>query len=644
MKPFLFIFILLIPELFQVARAQDLVDHTAIQNELKGENAVFLKRKESAEIFFDKEQLKIRTKVMEDLLILNDKGSIYNERSVYFSHFQEIKDLDAKTLIPEGKSYRTVRVSDFTKKNDVSSGVFYDDHQAINFTFPGLKAGARAIYSYEEIQAEPRFFGIFFFGSYIDSKEAELEVLVPSNVKIKYRLFGSGTEKVVFKEIKTKKYTILSWKAKDMKKFDTAPGAPNIRYHTPHIILYVDEYTNDDKTTKLLSDASHLYKWYRSLVKDLNKTDDEGMKKLVDSLTFGLKDDLARVKAIFYWIQDNIKYVAFEDGLGGFVPREAVKVCEKRYGDCKDMASIINQMLHLAGIRSYLTWIGSRDVPYTYDQVPTPQSDNHMITTWISPDNKYYFLDATGKNAPIDMYTSMIQGKEALIGMDEENCVVVTIPEVPKERNIVIDYVSLLIEGSELKGSGGYAAEGYEKIRFGERLQNMNDADKVKYLKSYLQKGNNKFSADSLTYENLKDRTLPLLMKYYFTLPDYLKINGEEIYVNLHIDKTNQNAILDPEKRTVGLELDFKSVDKHITKIRIPQGYEASFIPPDVLYEGKKFGIRVQYIQKEGYVILEKVLTTDILLIQPSDFPEWNKMIKMLNMAYNESIILKKKK
>jgi hypothetical protein len=27
-----------------------------------------------------------------------------------------------------------------------------------------------------------------------------------------------------------------------------------------------------------------------------------------------------KVKAIFYWVQNNIRYIAFEDGIAGFLP------------------------------------------------------------------------------------------------------------------------------------------------------------------------------------------------------------------------------------------------------------------------------------------------------------------------------------
>ena len=85
------------------------------------------------------------------------------------------------------------------------------------------------------------------------------------------------------------------------------------------------------------------------------------------------KDDKARL--IFNWVQDNIKYVAFEDGMGGFIPRPAASVCHKRYGDCKDMASIITDMLRYAGIKGNITWVGSDELPYDYTEI----ADGHIF-------------------------------------------------------------------------------------------------------------------------------------------------------------------------------------------------------------------------------------------------------------------------
>ena len=73
-----------------------------------------------------------------------------------------------------------------------------------------------------------------------------------------------------------------------------------------------------------------LYSWYYSLVENINKEEtDPALIKLVEELTKGKESDIEKVKAIYYWTQQNIKYIAFEYALGGFIPREANEVFQK---------------------------------------------------------------------------------------------------------------------------------------------------------------------------------------------------------------------------------------------------------------------------------------------------------------------------
>ena len=102
------------------------------------------------------------------------------------------------------------------------------------------------------------------------------------------------------------------------------------------------------------------------------------------------------------------------------------------------MANLIVNMLKLAGVKAYHTWIGTRDLPYKYSKVPTPLVDNHMIATYISADKQYYFLDATSDHTPFGLPSSMIQGKEALIGLDPTHYEVKMIPEIAKEKNVMV--------------------------------------------------------------------------------------------------------------------------------------------------------------------------------------------------------------
>jgi transglutaminase-like putative cysteine protease len=52
-------------------------------------------------------------------------------------------------------------------------------------------------------------------------------------------------------------------------------------------------------------------------------------------------------------VQHDIRYVAIELGIGAQQPHPASDVFTKRYGDCKDKATLLSSILKEIGVDSY---------------------------------------------------------------------------------------------------------------------------------------------------------------------------------------------------------------------------------------------------------------------------------------------------
>ncbi|MTI29282.1 transglutaminase domain-containing protein, partial [Xanthovirga aplysinae] len=245
-----------------------------------------------------------------------------------------------------------------------------------------------------------------------------------------------------------------SWNSKHVPKIELEENSPSLSYYAPHIIYYITEAKNNEINQNYLGEVEDLYAWYATFTQNLGKNKGKNLQNVVNQLTEGVVEEEEKVKRIYYWVQDHIKYIAFEEGMRGFIPHEANLVLEKKYGDCKDMANIIHQMLKIAGVESYLTWVGSREKPYDYTTIATPIVDDHMITVWKNLKGEVVFLDATSKYTPFGFPSSMIQGKQALVGISKEDFEVVRIPIITKNENLVADSSFLRLVGDELVGEG----------------------------------------------------------------------------------------------------------------------------------------------------------------------------------------------
>jgi hypothetical protein len=262
---------------------------------------------------------------------------------------------------------------------------------------------------------------------------------------------GANTDQITFSEKKANGKKTYSWKAENLPANLYEEDAPAIAYYAPHVMVYIHEAAIDGKSTTYLGDVSHLYDWYCSMLKNINKSDNKQLQTLAKEITKDCKTDKDKVRSIFQWVQTNIRYIAIEDGWGGFIPTDASEVYIKRYGDCKGMANLTKELLAQAGISSNLTWIGTRSLPYVYQQMPAPIADNHMIVS-VELDKQTIFLDATDSYVPFGMPTSMIQGKEALIGMGEKKFKVLPVPIVDYIQNSSLDTIKLQIpEGFTIK-------------------------------------------------------------------------------------------------------------------------------------------------------------------------------------------------
>ncbi|MEI9947184.1 MAG: transglutaminase-like domain-containing protein [Chitinophagaceae bacterium] len=178
-------------------------------------------------------------------------------------------------------------------------------------------------------------------------------------MSIKYIIKGINKDKIQFTSETKKGEITYTFKVSNLPKEMMYADAPDNSYYSLHVIFFIDSYrTEKGNTVKYMSSLDDLYHLNWNFVKDVNQQTGTEIKRITDSLVNGISSTEERVKRIYQWVQKNIKYVAFEEGMEGFVPRDANLVCSRRFGDCKDMSSILTMMLKHAGATAlfHLDW------------------------------------------------------------------------------------------------------------------------------------------------------------------------------------------------------------------------------------------------------------------------------------------------
>lgn len=612
------------------------------------ENVVTLLNKEHISINFNDDKWDISTEIDDQMMYLNDLAAqSFADKSISYSSFEDITDIKACTLIPETKGkkskYTTMQVKDIGTNDVMLNGVFFADYKEKKWVFPAVQTGAITELSYKQTSKDPHMTSPFFFGSYYGpTLNSQYSVTVPDHIKITYKLLGKNTEKINLSQKKVGNQTTYTWSMADLDKSDYESDAPAGGYSEPHIVVYINSAEQNGNKTAVLENETGLYSWYSKLCSQVNqKSDLAPLKNLVTQLTANAQTDEQKAQIIYAWVQNNIKYIAFEDGLGGFVPREAADIFQKKYGDCKDMSSIIVTMLKLANIEAYLTWIGTRDRPYKYSQVPCPIVDNHMIAV-AKINNNYVILDGTGEYQPYGLPTSMIQGKEAMIGLDSANYQIIEIPIIDAEKSQKIENATFSIEDRNLVGNGSCTLTGYRKI-FIEYNRLKQEANGQKnYFNELLSKGSNKCAITVTENTGFGKAQNEAQIQYQAVVPNYITRTSDKIYVNMNLIKQYKDATIDLDKRKLDKENEFMYHDTYNFTLEVPPTYSVEYLPQSAEFKHHLFSFSTTYKTEGNSIKCTFDLTINYLILSKDNFAEWNQFIDALNATYQEAIVLKK--
>jgi len=604
------------------------------------EDYYYIKKTKHLKIGIDAEKITIENNILEQAKFNSSNKLFYANENIYTDSFSKIEEIEAFTIVPS--THKKMKVEHFETKDQIGGSVFYSDSKAINFVFPAVTKGAETVLIYKEHVNEPHFSSTFAFGSGVPIQESVYTVEVNKNIELGFATFNFDGFNIEFEKSENRKTTTYTWKAQDVAAFDNVSNSLSMLKYIPHVVIYIKNYKVKNKQVVIYNNLDDLYAWNNSLNKQIIESDLSDVYKIAENLSKNLKSEDEKARAIFKWVQKNINYVAFEYGMGGLIPRDAAQVCNKRYGDCKDMANLLYEMLNHVGIDAHHTWIGSRSKPYTHGEIPTGKVYDHMITVAFI-NGKTIFLDATDNYVPYGMPSSFIQGKEGMVGISDSDYKIITVPEQAKEKNTTLIKTTIKLEDAVLKASGERTMTGFEMVNFVYDVKFAKD-DKTdeKYLSTKLVIGNNKTTYSNINLGDVTAHDASYTISYDIEVSDYIKTFGSKIFLNLNLEKPLSKDLIKIENQKYGKKIDHKYIRNYETTFEIPEGYSLKSIPKDLKNQQEKYGYSFTFTQKENQLIVHKQIYMNTLALQNDEFKDYNIFIKSLIKAYKKSIVLEK--
>ncbi len=153
---------------------------------------------------------------------------------------------------------------------------------------------------------------------------------------------------------------------------------------------------------------------------------------------------LLRACLALRFVQDEVRYLGFEEGIGGHQPRDPRLVFQRRFGDCKDKAFLLHYLLKLMHIDSKPSLVHTREGKSLVDALPAVYQFNHVVLK-IDMDDGVYWVDPTLSLQGGSLQNSYFPNYHWGLVISKETEALSPIPEVeqrPVEFEVLYEVVS----------------------------------------------------------------------------------------------------------------------------------------------------------------------------------------------------------
>lgn len=517
--------------------------------------------------------------------------------------------------------------------------IFYSDSRICYFPMVLPKKESKGNVVFTETIKDPKFYTAIYFPESLKVLSKEITFKIPRWMKVELKEINFGGYDIK----KTESYSsgedadIITYTAQNLPATSTEENSPGPTYLYPHIMVLCKSASINNQNFTYFATLKDQYSWYRELVKSINN-DNAVIGAKAKEITNGLVSDMDKIKAIFYYVQDNIRYIAFENGLAGFKPERADEVLRKKYGDCKGMANLTKALLCSLGYDARLCWLGTNHIAYNY-QTPSMAVDNHMICA-LNYKGKTIFLDATETYLGINEYAERIQGRQVLIE-DGDKYVLTTIPIAAASQNYDYESSKLTINGNNLTGSVAHVWKGEDKEAVLSGLNGIKKERADDAMLKYLSNNNSDYEITDLKLSSTANPDQDLTAAYTLNNKNAATTFSKSYYVDLDFRKDMINSAIKLNERKHDFWFGYRINLRKEAELAVPENYKAANIPQPLDIVNPDYEFHIKYETQPGKLLYKKTILIKNTHLVSSKFAQWNKDIELLAKTYNQSVTLK---
>ena len=455
-------------------------------------------------------------------------------------------------------------------------------------------------------------FSLRDFGISIENLKLTIEV--PQEIDLAWDASGIGAEPKITSENGRKTY---QWVAENLPAVVCENYIPSSDQLLPHIWIAPSKIQVGKYHGSML-DWNSFGKFMGDLVRGRDQLPAETAAE-VHQITDPLNTNLEKIDALYKFMQDEMRYVSVQLGIGGWQPFPASYVAENKFGDCKALSNYMKAMLREAGIASNLAVVyGGRNPGMPPKDMAYPNLFNHMIL--YIPDEDLW-LECTSSDNPTGYLSAWTAGRKALVITSEGGKLMDTPTyDATKNRRVFGAQVKIKADGgAEARVQEIYSGTAQDALRSHRTYYGTEEVEKEHKKECSLPNA----KIDDWAMSVAKD-SAQIEISYQAYMNKYASKSGKRLFVPVNAIQKHENIPPSDDGRIHPVKTRLGYTEELQLEMVLPDGFIIESKPDAVELFHDDYGIyRASISQKEGKWYYTRYLQMKAVDLAPEKYTDW---------------------
>ena len=310
-----------------------------------------------------------------------------------------------RVITPDGEAHALDQESIGEAPAEQDTPNLFSDEKLLRGPLPAIVVGAVVEEEIETREVRALFdHGIverFLLGQQYPVRKLRLVIDAPSTLPLKYEVVGSDASPA---RAEQEGRTSLVFDLGPLPATNTPEDyLPAEESNVPQVVFSTGKSWNDVAAAYSELVESHL--------------DIDAVRPLVQKAIGGETDRERIIERLLASMRGQIRYTGVEFGKGAIVPRSSRETLSRRYGDCKDQATLLVAMLRVAGIRAHVALLRTGRYGDVAPGLPGLGDFDHAIV--YVPGDRPLWLDPSARCARAGYLPLLDQDRWAMLASPE---------------------------------------------------------------------------------------------------------------------------------------------------------------------------------------------------------------------------------